>query len=1076
MLDIYNNLSTRDDTIATVQAYRTAKSPTQGEAVQHQYLVTWEPTLAQKWEIDLLTTHGMPYIIQSMALITDHHLAEHHTCEYCEEVTNSEGEALHLCTKCHRAYHTHCTPQQGEQKYESQEHTPNWECPDCIRYTAAKTTRGNTASPRYTDDTQTYLVQYEPSWEPEELVNQHPHLASKALELKTQCQQPKPPKRRLDADQCDRIRQGKCPNDRRRYETTIGSPSRKKLAVYPRPIHPHKDIHPTGDYTIQLGDHEEPNVAIIYSPDGQYSNQIPKESLISLWARYQGAKDTTEHARPTSFPEDVAALVTRYQTGSFSKEGPEIQIEGQQTLQPQIYQSVLNMFPNIKDRLASPLSVHPTVNHYWTAHKQDTLFGAQYDAYSVKWTGCSIAHPAHTPEATSKAISWAIRSAQATAQPTLTIVLAYHPTLQATSKNTPEPYYQRWVDTYPHYCKIQATLDALNTQYAEPNIWDMAHPNTPKRKAKCTLLVIANEAGFATYPQWDRIQECFTTSPDKESGTNSSRTLEATHTPQEPSTTMYRTHKKLRNLPFDLVPNHTIPTPAEAQAEVERLYSYRYPPKWDWKQFAYTDGSVISGTKTGPGIGAAVYIPMGAIPDQREDVTIPINPSTTNENTINRAELAAIWVALQKGAEHIATDSQCSINQIQKMLNRPHDMREHRHQNLLNHIVELIKQRATTTTLYKVKAHAGITGNEKADAMAKQVAKGANLDDIIHDVPESNIRTEKHWVTHKAAPTQTNPNPQAKTLPSLDQHLRNAIHQQHKLGMADQSTCYYAHWQNTLPHMMAAESNAFMTRQEVNAKERRTALQYRSGQLYNNKLGMRWGHVTTDNCPLCGGPDGGHHIASGCKKLQNMYTERHHKAGRIILKAILKGERAAEVAYADVGSASNLSKDTVPDIDNRHNLRLPQKSTRPDIILASTTQKQLGRISSITLVEIKYCRDSDITPQLDRANSQHQALSAQLQHLHQCSTQTLPILLGVSGAVYNIYTAGALQQLGIRGNLLKTTLRRLHTQAIQSLGSIVSTRRRYERKHQPATGQRRRQQGGTGPGRGPRTARHRDTG
>jgi ribonuclease HI len=825
-----------------------------------------------------------------------------------------------------------------------------------------------------------------------------------------------------------------------------------------------------------LGDNTDHNVATIYGPKGQFINHIPKETLTTLWARYQGAKNNTTHAQPTSFPEDVAALVTRYQTGTFSKDGPEIQLDGQQALQPKIYQAILNMFPNIKDRLASPLTVQQAVNHYWTAHKHDTLFGAQYDAYSVQWTGCSIAHPAHTPEATSKAISWAVRSAQATAQPTLTIVMAYHPTHQATNNTKPEPYYQRWVDTYPQYCKIKATLDTSIAHYVEPNIWDLAHPKTPKRNTKCTLLVIANEAGFDTYPQWGTLQECFQAHPSPDIDTEPPGVRETPHTPREPSNTMYRTHKKLRNLPSDQVPSHTKPTTAEAQAEVERIYPYRYPPKWDWQQFAYTDGSVIAGTKTGPGIGAAVYLPPRATHDHGEDITIPIDPSTTNENTINRAELAAIWVALQKGAEHIATDSQCSINQIQKMLNRPHDMREHRHQNLLNHIVELITQRETTTTLYKVKAHTGITGNETADAMAKQVANGANPEGTLHDVPESNLRREKYWVKHKAIPTPDNPNPQAKTLPTLDQHLRNAVHQQHKLGMADQSTIYYSSWKNTMPHMLAAESNAFMTKQTVTTKERRTALQYRCGQLYNNKLGMRWGHVTTDNCPLCGRPDGGHHIASGCPKLQNMYTERHHKAGRIILKAILKGEKAAEAAYADVGSAANLAKDEVPDIDNRHNLRLPPTSSRPDIILVSTTQRQQRHISSITLVEIKYCRDSDLTPQLENAISQHQALSTQLQQTHKCSIQTLPILLGVSGAVYSTYTAQALQQLGIRGSLLKTTLRRLHTQAIQSLGSIVSTRRHYERKHQPANGQRRRQHGGKGPRRGPRTARHRDNG
>jgi hypothetical protein len=75
------------------------------------------------------------------------------------------------------------------------------------------------------------------------------------------------------------------------------------------------------------------------------------------------------------------------------------------------------------------------------------------------------------------------------------------------------------------------------------------------------------------------------------------------------------------------------------------------------------------------------------------------------------------------------------------------------------------------------------------------------------------------------------------------------------------------------------------------------------------QTGDALGHVTTDICPLCGDMDGGQYIASGCKKLKNMYTARHNQAGRTILKAILKGERAAEIELTDLGSTDNLAKD-----------------------------------------------------------------------------------------------------------------------------------------------------------------------
>jgi hypothetical protein len=240
MLNIYNNLSTRDDVIQEVTAYRITKSPTGEGDPQHQYLVKWEPTTAQHWEIQLLTTHGMPYKIQHMTMVDNHNLAERHTCEYCEEKSNPSGEDLHLCTRCHRAYHSACTPQQEEHSWISSEETPNWECPDCHKYLTARKRRCNIPEQQYQDDTKCHLVQYEPSWEPEELVLQHPHLTHQATALKTKCHQPRPPKRRLDADQPDIIRQGLCPHDEGRYNTTIGSATRKQLVLHPHPIHPHR--------------------------------------------------------------------------------------------------------------------------------------------------------------------------------------------------------------------------------------------------------------------------------------------------------------------------------------------------------------------------------------------------------------------------------------------------------------------------------------------------------------------------------------------------------------------------------------------------------------------------------------------------------------------------------------------------------------------------------------------------------------------------------------------------------------------------------------------------------------------
>ena len=108
-----------------------------------------------------------------------------------------------------------------------------------------------------------------------------------------------------------------------------------------------------------------------------------------------------------------------------------------------------------------------------------------------------------------------------------------------------------------------------------------------------------------------------------------------------------------------------------------------------------------------------------------------------------------------------------------------------------------------------------------------------------------------------------------------------------------------------------------------------------------------------------------------------MYTVRHHLAGRTIPKAILSGERATEVAYTDVGSKANMTKDQLPAKDHSHNIRLPKQSTRLDIILATRrTEGGAADYKQITIVEIKYCQDTDHQQQLDRAPSPQEQTGA----------------------------------------------------------------------------------------------------
>ena len=49
---------------------------------------------------------------------------------------------------------------------------------------------------------------------------------------------------------------------------------------------------------------------------------------------------------------------------------------------------------------------------YYSKCEEDQLFGANFDAYSSRWTGATQATPETDAAATNKAVRWAIASAE----------------------------------------------------------------------------------------------------------------------------------------------------------------------------------------------------------------------------------------------------------------------------------------------------------------------------------------------------------------------------------------------------------------------------------------------------------------------------------------------------------------------------------------------------------------------------------------------------------------------------------------------------------------------------------------
>jgi len=125
--------------------------------------------------------------------------------------------------------------------------------------------------------------------------------------------------------------------------------------------------------------------------------------------------------------------------------------------------------------------------------------------------------------------------------------------------------------------------------------------------------------------------------------------------------------------------------------------------------------------------------------------------STSTNKTTNRAGLSEIVAALIHEHTHIATESATTQNavwQIRNSILYPRRMKRHKHAKLLGIIVHHVQQSKDTINLYKVKAHAGILGNECAVATAKCSAENESVHDIQINTdahPHSSISGQQGW-------------------------------------------------------------------------------------------------------------------------------------------------------------------------------------------------------------------------------------------------------------------------------------------------------------------------------------------
>jgi hypothetical protein len=1109
---LYNAYAAADGTeIINVEAIQSASDKSTA-TTQQQLLVKWAGAIMPYWTLQLAQYLG--YSPDTITAATHQEIMQNGVdtgCEYCilNKECKEEG-ALPTCDACCRSYHSGCLKAMDLERWQQTTGEDPWYCEFCQGiadelYADAQTTPdASQIIAKLPKALRWYKVEWQPHPEPKDSIQaillrepvKHQSLLTQLSQLETAQQEPPRTKQKTEDNYqglqlSNLAKQGIYTdylNEQQRYDKSLGNDTAKLVNIHPQPINPHTDIHGPGHIDISLqqvtymaqGELVANEVACIHSPDGGTPYTLPPDRLHVLYARFTHTQRHNpglhDKLKAGTFAAETYKLLARYKESSRSKNAAATKqhASAQWALPAAMHRAICTHTQTTKERFASPLNVAASTHAFWTTFERDQIFGANWDAFKRQWTGSSIAIPTFEPAAVCKAVKHAIDSAKlAQDTPVLTTMI-----IPASSERN-NPGYFDLIRSNSSHCKAIMRIPGRAVRFTAPPAYMQAQRPLCTPTSDILILEISNEAGRQHYipnrtaqdlqnyrrtimlalneqlPPHDRMTATMLERSAR-AATALAPGAAASQTPQTipPS-------QKIRNLSRD-----TVNTLSYSTNEVARSPYGPRPLKYNWRHFAYTDGSFIdrvTATKQGlpeqaPCVGSALYMPSttGMTPDTTEGY-IPTELDYEHDDTINRAELVALHKAITKGCTHIASDSLASIYQI---FTTAHCRQEitlnyHRHASLLNQILATIQDTGIPIHIYKVPAHKGIVGNERADARASAIAKGTATPEETVDIP-SNDRRHMWWPEHRSpgaditdtgSQNSTGPRP----LPSL-RALKTLAKASHALGSSNVQSIYFAA-RKTMKDSIDRVSSAYLTSTRVTCREATNALKVITGTLYTQARAFKMKKTSSPSCLLCGQPDGTMHAVSGCPVLSTAVTKRHNRAVTLISKAILTGTNGADVVSMDVSrevqnhegichTSSRISEHILPKAMPPALRTSLARGHRPDITLFRRGTGGKNNNNRYTFVEVKYCRDTQPEDQIMRAREQHHELIQSIRRYDKQSKVELVVIpLGVAGAIYSSSKELLKDKLGVAGPSQDRLLRNLHIHAVQALTKILRHRR-----------------------------------
>ncbi|KAJ9534665.1 hypothetical protein QJQ45_002921 [Haematococcus lacustris] len=774
-----------------------------GNNQESYYNVHWRPTIIEKWALQMYKKEGYtPAHTEDICRADAEHVC---TCELCWE----PKEDSPMCNICMRAYHPACLAKTG---LAGQARDDHWLCPVCAHgEDDLKTAMRNSV------ETDLIKAHWHPTTEPKPLILAHIDYTDKKNEYDADNSKRQEARRRpLDAALPEHTRQG-LPDPHTWIPRCTDLHSR--ATFHTSPVNPQTDIVGTGRCEITLQNHSHITTQAMCG--GSQGPNLPQHSLIEHVVAHDEAGRTvglinktnyqnlTTWLQHTPHPRDpameLAALLRRNNTQSI----PQPLLAAQNKAITTLYNT--QYFPSTVQRWANPLTVRAETTTYWSPDINDTAYGAHHNCLLVRHTGLSTWNVPAEDALALKCIKHAIHSATME-EATATILLI------PGKKGISYPKHIAMLKSYPEYCQHLATIPL----------------DKPKAATKS-----CKHATLLTYIVWNKAGQQLVTKGNPQGWLANTATALHPRPERHPKHNQPSKHVQPTQLPSGHYKHMHLPADRELPATGHMRQPNQIAPPFcttssmvipNWRTVTYTDGSCMQGTDRAPSrkVGAGVYTPEN---DERLTIALP------DHSTINRAELAAIHAAIKSGATHIATDSLCSIYQIRRALANPMSLRTHHHRDILADIATLIMNSRDTIHLRKVRAHSGIIGNEAADTLAKHAAM---YPEQAHTQAPHEHTEQQTWLSATTETGTTIP------LPDCRHSVRTHMRAKHKLGLANQDSIYYQMSQDIARVAAKGSCERVMLDPGIPTAAQRTALLYRTGGLYNQKLAMRWGKAADD--------------------------------------------------------------------------------------------------------------------------------------------------------------------------------------------------------------------------------------